>query len=157
MIRLRCEAGVLLEMPLEIRRPPEGKCWVATIRIDRAAPGGVARQFWGRAPDFGTFLVPDDIRRFAPLEFGGDLVSGQRITRVRRYGVFFGCPDGHLTFTQYGDAKACCTMATAFGYLWDDFTPHLPDQPTRAREPPAEPTPDAERKIIRLNRRKDPP
>ena len=68
-MRLNTKDGVVENFNSEPSK--RGKSWVATVKQDRSAPGGLDRMFWERSP--GNFRkVPDGLQVGDVLEFAGD-------------------------------------------------------------------------------------
>lgn len=98
------EQGAMLNVPVyESHR--RGRNWMAIIRKDPKAPGGLARLFM--EPAHGNyFYFVDGIKVGAPVEFGADYYTGGGSRSATRwYGVVVELDDEKIVIEQYSSAE----------------------------------------------------
>jgi len=110
--RIETTDGVIENLSYESHR--RGKNWIATVKADRSAPGGLARDFWPRVRGGRYGAVPPTLSVGDVIEHGGDYYSGSgRKCPDRRYTRVCVIGDGYLivagawgTYPQARDAEA---------------------------------------------------
>lgn len=118
-------SGALTELPADTPRPGKGlKSWVAIVRKDPTAPGGIAREFWPRARGSVFYHVSKKMvadERFYALEFGSDKVLGNSgRERHRQYfvGIVFCGKELHLAPCL--DIESAISSAAAANTIADE-------------------------------------
>lgn len=90
-----------------------GKNWVATVTPNRAAPGGLDREFWKHGSD-KWYAAPSTLKAGDIIEMGGDYVSGRgNKTRDRRYVLVVRVEEGHIVGAFLGKDPPSTKRATA--------------------------------------------
>lgn len=114
VLTLRVENGALLDAPAW-ESHPRGRNWLAIIRPDPQAPGGLGRTFLKRA--HGKYLYHlAGLRTGQPVECGADYYSGGgNPTRRRVYGVIESVTPDAVVWHTYATPDAAIAAAKAAG------------------------------------------
>lgn len=107
----RLEMGAMTDVPIW-EKHPRGKNWMAAIKNNPKAPGGVERKFFEKAHGNGYFYLVDGLSVGTPVEFGADYYTGggNRVPR-RWYGVVAEITEDTLVLDQYGTAREAVAAA----------------------------------------------
>jgi hypothetical protein len=105
-VRLPIELGALRDVPL-YHDHKRARNWCAIVRLDPKAPGGLARQFLGRARGSGNYYLADGLAVGQVVEFGADYYSGSgRKSADRWYGVVRDISESEVVIESFPDARA---------------------------------------------------
>ncbi len=87
---------------LDYEAHKRGKNWIATVKADRASPGGLAREFWRHGS--GRWYKAPSLTAGDVIEMGGDYYTGRgSARRDRRYVLVVRVDDGFFVGYGLGD------------------------------------------------------
>lgn len=98
--------GALLEVPVwSVHK--RARNWAAIVDIDPLQPGGLSRFWLNRGRGMCKYIVPDELRLYAAVEFAADYVRGSGWKDPERwYGIVTEIAEDHLTIQPCKDAMA---------------------------------------------------
>ena len=113
ILEIKIEDNALIDAPIFCYHK-RGKNWLASIKPNPKAPGGLERVFWerGRGPYF--YIIPENLKLPVAVEFGADYYTGSgRKIPERLYGVIVKIEDDKIILEKYKTATQAIKRAKA--------------------------------------------